>query len=208
MVKKEKPLKIRWRGTKNRIEPRKLFLIQIKLPYCHIILDLGSGSGVYIPYLSKKAKHVVALDIKKGTPTEVTREGYEFVLADARSIPFRNGIFDALWASEIVEHFNCLEPLDELERVTNKTILITMPNPLSPHFKGDPTHILKYSVRGLEKYFKNRSKTTSNKYVIRGLGFDVIPMPKIVKMLTTFATWFIPILSPTIVVIGIKKILE
>jgi len=195
-------------STKKRAEPRKVYLIQNKLPSCYIIFDLGAGSGVYIPYLSQKAKHVVALDINKKDYEEVARKGNEFVLADAKHLPFRNEIFDALWASEIVEHFESLKPLDELERVTKKIILITMPNPLSPHFKRDPTHLLKYSVISLEKYFKKRSKRTSNKYMIRGLGFDEVPIPKIMKLFTMFATWFIPILSPTITVIGVKKDLK
>ncbi|MEM2145330.1 MAG: hypothetical protein QW279_08210, partial [Candidatus Jordarchaeaceae archaeon] len=77
--------------------------------------------------------------------------------------------------------------------------------PLSPHFKEDATHLLKYSVMSLMKYFKNRTKKTSREYAIRGLGFDELPMPKIIKLFTTFATWLIPTISPTIVVIGIKK---
>ncbi|MBS7252126.1 MAG: class I SAM-dependent methyltransferase [Candidatus Freyarchaeota archaeon] len=203
MAKKEKHYRQRWTGTKKEAEPRKLYLIQKKLPHCYIIFDIGTGSGIYIPYLSQKAKHVVALDI--GKKIEVIRKGYEFVLADAKNLPFRNGVCDVLWASEIVEHIESFEALNELERVTNKIILITMPNPLSPHFKMDTTHILKYSVTDLEKYFKNRSKTTSNSYIIRGLGFDEIPIPKILKMLTTFTTWFTPIISPTILVMGLKR---
>lgn len=205
MVKKKKIYKNKWSLIKKGVEPRKIFLIQNRLPYCHFILDVGSGAGIYIPYLSQKAKHIVALDINQKNHLEVSKKDYEFVLADARSLPFRDGIFDALWASEIIEHFESLKCLDELERVTNKTILITVPNPLSPHFKRDPTHILKYSVIGLEKFLKNRSKKSAKKYVIRGLGFDEIPIPKIIKMFTTFATWFIPILSPTIAIIGVTK---
>jgi ubiquinone/menaquinone biosynthesis C-methylase UbiE len=203
MAKKKKSYRERLTSFKKEVEPRKLYLIQTKLPHCYIIFDIGTGLGIYIPYLSRKAKHIVALDISK--TIEITQEGCEFVLADAKNLPFRNRVCDASWASEIVEHIESFEALDEMERVTSKIILITMPNPLSPHFKIDPTHILKYSVPGLKKYFKNRSKTTSNRYVIRGLGFDAIPMPKILKMLTTFATWFIPIVSPTILVVGIKK---
>lgn len=205
MVKTEKPNKIKGRDIKKRAEPRKLYLIQSKLPYCYIIFDLGSGSGSYVPHLLKKAKHVVALDINKKMSRDVIQKGSEFVLADAKNLPFRNGMFDALWASEIIEHFESLKLLDELERVTSKIMLITMPNPLSPHFKKDPTHLLQYSIMSLEKYFKNRSKKSLNKYVIRGLGFDKIPMPRIMKIFTTFVTWFTPILSPTIAVIGVKK---
>lgn len=206
MVKRKKHHKIPSTNIKKRVEPRKVRLIQREVPPCYIIFDLGAGPGVYIPHLLKKAKHVVALDINKKNSTEVAQKGYEIVLADAKNLPFRNEAFDVLWASEIVEHFESLKPLDELERVTSKIILITMPNPLSPHFKRDPTHLLKYSVISLEKYFKKRSKTTPNKYVIRGLGFDEIPIPKSLKLITTLATWFIPVLAPTITVIGIKNI--
>jgi ubiquinone/menaquinone biosynthesis C-methylase UbiE len=206
MVKRKKHHKISPMNIKKRVEPRKMRLIQGKVPHCYIIFDLGAGSGVYIPYLLKKAKHVVALDIDKKNSIEVAQKGYEVVLADAKNIPFRNEAFDVLWASEIVEHFESLKPLDELERVTGKIIIITMPNPLSPHFKRDATHLLKYSVISLEKYFKKRSKKTLTKYVIRGLGFDEIPIPRSLKLFTMLATWFIPVLAPTITVIGIKNI--
>ena len=116
---------------------------------------------------------------------------------------YLRGYFDYTWSSEFLEHLPNLNIVDEIERITTYGIVITLPNPLSPHFKRDDTHILRYSVRGLKKFFKNRKGW---KYKVRGLGFDDIPAPLFVKKMTSMLLWYFPMFSPTVAVIGEREL--
>lgn len=184
------------------VEPRKLDLIRRNVAPCDNLLDLGAGDGGYSPYLARKAKRVVAVDIGRELCETIKQQGFEAVMADAMAIPFKDGTFDCVWGSEIVEHMPSCDIFSEIERVCRRTILVTMPNPVSPHFKRDPTHILKYSVAGLAGHLKQREGETGWRYKIRGLGFYWIPGPNFFKTLTRYATYYLPWLSPTISIIG------
>lgn len=188
--------------TTNQVESRKLHLADRNVPVCENLLDLGAGYGIYLPHLTRKAKRVVAVEANEGLCSAIKELGYEAILADARSLPFRDGAFECVWASEIIEHLPSLDFLAEIERVNRKTIVITMPNPWSPHYKRDPTHILKYSLLSLSKFLRARSKGSDWRYKMRGLGFYWIPGPGFVKRLTMYATYYLPWFSPTIAVVG------
>lgn len=184
------------------VEPRKLDLISRKISPCDNLLDLGAGDGGYLPYLALKAKRVVAVDISRELCSTIKQQGFEAVMADAMAIPFKDDAFECVWGSEIVEHMPSLDIFSEIERVCRRTIVITMPNPVSPHFKRDPTHILRYSVASLARHLKQREDDRGWRYGLRGLGFYWIPGPGLFKSLTRYITYYLPWLSPTISVIG------
>jgi ubiquinone/menaquinone biosynthesis C-methylase UbiE len=184
------------------VEPRKLDLIRRNIPPCDNLLDLGAGDGGYLPYLSRTAKRVVAVDIGRELCETIKQQGFEAVMADAMAIPFKDGAFECVWGSEIVEHMPSFDIFGEIERVCRRTILVTMPNPVSPHFKRDPTHILRYSVAGLARHLNQRKGKTGWRYITRGLGFYWIPGPGFFKTFTRYATYYLPWLSPTISIIG------
>jgi len=186
----------------KQVEKRKLELISRNVPACKNILDLGAGDGAYLPHLAHKAGMVVALEINRDLCSVIKTDGFEVILADARFIPFKSHAFECVWASEIVEHTPSLDIFSEVERVSQGTIVITMPNPLSPHYKRDSTHVLKYSLFSLSRFLKARSKTTDWRYAMRGLGFYWIPAPGFVKKLSAYITYYLPYLSPTIAILG------
>jgi len=109
--------------------------------------------------------------------------------------------FTVIWASEIIEHLPKLDIFNQLENSTTNLIIATLPNPLSPHFKKDPSHILKYSLKSLKFYLEHRKNW---KYQIYGLGFENVPIPKWLKKLSQKLLWHFPLLSPTILVVGRK----
>lgn len=183
------------------VEPRKLDLISRNISSCDDLLDLGAGDGGYLPYLARKAKRVVAVDISRDLCNTMKQRGFEAVMADAMAIPFKDGAFECVWGSEIVEHMPSLDIFGEIERVCRRTIVVTMPNPVSPHFKRDPTHILRYSVASLARYLRSRD-ARGWRYRLRGLGFYWIPGPMWFKALTRHITYYLPWLSPTISVTG------
>jgi len=195
----------RLRKAPDSIEWRKLYLIARCIPTCSHLLDLGSGYGQYVPQLQRKSKRVVAADLDKNRCEIMRDKGFAAIVADAQRLPFADASFDCVWASEIVEHIPCLAIFDELERVSRRLIIATMPNPLSPHYRRDSTHVLKYSVPSLRQFLGARGETTGWRYRVVGLGIDEIAAPVFVKRFTTYLLWYLPWISPTIAVIGHRR---
>ena len=70
------------------------------------ILDLGCGTGQYLPLLSRQGK-VVGLDRATEALSLIARNGSlnpVLVRGDAQRLPFRSRSFDLVWASSILEH--------------------------------------------------------------------------------------------------------
>jgi ubiquinone/menaquinone biosynthesis C-methylase UbiE len=183
-------------------ESRKLELVSRFIPLCDNILDLAAGDGVYLPHLAGRAKLVVAVEINKDLCDVIKDRGYQPIMAHAWFLPFKNDAFDCVWASEIIEHLPTFDTFAEIERVARGNIVITMPNPWSPHYKRDPTHVLRYSLFSLARFLRHRRRGSQWRYRVRGLGFYWIPGPGMFKTLTRYATYYLPWLSPTISVIG------
>ena len=188
--------------TSKQVESRKLELISRSIPPCGRILDLGAGDGAYLPYLARKAERLVAIEIDRELCDLIRADGFEVTLADARFIPFKDNAIDCIWASEIVEHTTSFNMIEEMERVARKIIVITMPNPWSPHYKRDATHVLKYSLFSLSRYLKVRGKDSEWSYKLRGLGFYWVPLPGFAKKLTAYLTYYLPWFSPTVYIVG------
>jgi len=183
-------------------EPRKLDLIRRFVPSCENVLDLAAGDGVYLPHLARKGKRVVALEINRDLCDVIKRRGFQPVMAHAWFLPFREDAFDCVWASEIIEHLPTLDTFGEMERVAKGNIVVTMPNPWSPHYERDPTHVLKYTLFSLAGFLRRRAGYSQWRYRMRGLGFYWIPGPGFFKRLTKYATYYLPWLSPTISITG------
>jgi len=97
------------------------------------------GLDIYMPYILKSRELSVHDD---------------YVLGDARALPFKSSSFDAAVATEILEHLDKsdgLRMIKEMERVTKKKILGTTPNGFLPTYAGpddnpEETHLCGYSV--------------------------------------------------------------
>lgn len=193
--------------SKRDVECRKIFLIDKMISKDNNrILDIGCGNGSYFSTLKNKGNTVIGIDINKTLCRISSKRGYAAVImCDARNLPFKNKVFDCVWASEIIEHFPNLNVMSEIERVTNSKLLITMPNPIFPCYPEDITHILKYSIFSLKKEFEIR-KIDGWNYCIRGLGYrDYLPIFQKLSLLSLIFTWYLPWFAPTITVIGSKK---
>ena len=58
------------------VEPQKLELIGRNIPSCENVLDLAAGDDGYLPYLSPKAKRVIAVDIDRELCKTMKRQGF------------------------------------------------------------------------------------------------------------------------------------
>jgi len=98
----------------------------------NLSLDAGCGWGSY--FKSFKGR-VVGLDIaiaflKAGKERLPTNKEVHFVLGDLRSLPFKEGVFDFVLCSSVLEHLyedGARKAIHELERVTNGRLKSTCP---------------------------------------------------------------------------------
>jgi SAM-dependent methyltransferase len=92
------------------------------LPRQARVLELGCGNGKTFAALLRNSWNTVALDFSK-TAVETSRsqitmhQSGDCILADARSIPFRAGSFDAVFSWHILGHMTELDRLNIAERV-------------------------------------------------------------------------------------------
>ncbi len=142
------------------------------LPEVALALDAGAGGGEYVPHLLLRARRVLALD---NDPVRVAQLRARFrhvknvwvVQGSVDALPFRDGAFDLVWASEVIEHLPTLGSLDEFERVSRRDVVATMPSPTGPYRYIDPTHVLRYSIGGLRRELARRAGWS---YALEGFG--------------------------------------
>ncbi len=126
------------RGLASSIKPNK-------------ILDVGCGEGTTIVKLkqAKIGKTLEGIDnsedalrIGKGL-----YQGISIKSGDIYNLPYRDKSFDLLICTEVLEHLkNPRKALAELRRVSNKYVLLSVPN--------EPFFIMANLLRG--KYLRNR----------------------------------------------------
>jgi ubiquinone/menaquinone biosynthesis C-methylase UbiE len=195
--------------SKRGIEERKKKMLDLFLASGNNnIIDLGCGCANYSSLLAKKSKFVLCIDLSSNLCKITNELGFDVIRADGMHLPLKDKLFDALWASEVIEHLPSLESFGEFERVVKKYVIATTPNPSGPNFKADPTHILKFTISGLKKYLKNRTQWN---YRVIGIGVEWpaapygIKIPKFLVLASFYFTLDLPWTAPTVGIVG-KKI--
>ncbi|MDF0591411.1 class I SAM-dependent methyltransferase [Candidatus Methanocrinis natronophilus] len=92
--------------------------------YCFgSVLDVGCGLANLKNYIDKRKVHkYVGLDVY----------GDIDVHASTYDLPFKDGIFDTVVMSEVLEHLEYpVKALSEIKRVCNSRIILSVPNPYS-----------------------------------------------------------------------------
>lgn len=103
------------------------------------LLEIGYGSGVFLPELFQHTKHLVGLDLHTKTDEVYKMLEHENVKAELHigslfETPFQDGQFDALVCLSVLEH------LTELDKALNEFVRITRPG---------ATLVLGFPVRNL-----------------------------------------------------------
>jgi dolichol-phosphate mannosyltransferase len=90
------------------------------------VLDIGCGSSVIIQSLN----NAVGMDISIGKLRFLRRRGIELVRGSAFALPYRNGAFDCLINSQVIEHIPYDDVLfSEMERVLRPGGLLIIGTP-------------------------------------------------------------------------------
>jgi len=94
-----------------------------------IILDIGTGTGIFLPYILKKIGYngrVIALDIAQKMLLQAQRKGFkgeiDFLCADVENIPLQADTCDAVVCYSSFPHFqDKTRALREMRRVLKKS---------------------------------------------------------------------------------------
>lgn len=101
---------------------RFLYLMRLKICLSTIrkknakwILELGTGSGILLPALSKRGEEIIGLDVVHGMgaiKNLISEEGLlncHLIRADSEFLPFRSNIFDLIVAASVLDHLSTPE---------------------------------------------------------------------------------------------------
>ncbi len=202
---------IKWYYKKNRFAllNRLSIVNQIILKISSkLILDIGTGDGE-IPIRLQSSGNIqgliVGIDISKElikVALKVAKKmGFtnqiQYLIADLENLPFREGIFDALTCTAVLEHafdLNCA--ISEMARVTQKEkyVIITIPNSFYHYIfqilaliglrYKDLVRISNLKIKNVEK-----SMFEHNLNCVYQLNF-VFPIPKFLRIIEKFLLRF------------------
>jgi 2-polyprenyl-3-methyl-5-hydroxy-6-metoxy-1,4-benzoquinol methylase len=176
------------RATKEEIRRLHQAIIKRIPKNAELILDVGCGNGWAAKYFLGKGKKVVSMDISIKNPLKVLKENpvenHAAVVADAYHLPFRKNSFDAIIASEILEHVYdpklFLVKLIEALKPGGRLIITTpynekieyflcvhcnKPTPKNAHLHSfNDTNIINFIPQELVNF---KTDKFSNKYLVR-----------------------------------------
>lgn len=92
------------------------------LPYQEFdsVLDIGTGNGYSAEYFAERGKEVTATVLGEDKWGRPSGGDVEYVQANVESLPFRDGKFDAVWCSHVLEHVRYPGvAFEEVRRVLN-----------------------------------------------------------------------------------------
>jgi SAM-dependent methyltransferase len=156
------------------VDSRMVGIIDRYLVDCSSVLDVACGSGLYGPALRRRVPSVIGVDSDPVLCAAASDRGvYDQVVCDrAQNAGAHLERVDAVFCSEFLEHVGNAERaglLGTLETIASRRVVLTVPNPLSPHFRVDPTHIARYSIYSL---LRTLNASHSFRYRLRALGFS------------------------------------
>lgn len=120
-----RPLPLRHHFAHNHVRS-KLYDTLVDLG-CHrtsSILEVGCGSGEDTIYTSKASENIVGIDVSDIALRTFSNKGFQGILADVKTLPFRSESFDYVVVSGLLHHLvgqgNLTEYLAEFARVTRQ----------------------------------------------------------------------------------------
>ncbi len=111
------------------------------------VLDDGCGRGMYTPFLRRRARFVVGIDVSEDHLRTMVRRygrdgGVRFLRASAEALPFQDSSFDFLLCTEVLEHLrDDRKALGEVARVLAPGGRAIMSVPVPPAPIRDREHV-------------------------------------------------------------------
>jgi SAM-dependent methyltransferase len=189
------------------VDGRMVAVIDRELDGVGSVLDVGCGSGLYGPYLRRRAATVIGIDHDPALCEHAAATGaYDRVICDrVERLLDHVAAVDVVFCSELLEHLPNRElpaVLDVLEAVAGRELIITVPNRLSPHAHMDPTHVLRYRLGSLLRQLNQSRRFV---YTLHPLGFaDAYRRRLWCRPLDAVARR-VALLSPTVLYLGRRR---
>ena len=130
-------------------------------------LEIGCGDGLWTVFLKRHTDGLVSIDLseKRLKIAKELNKDVNFILCDARNLPFKDKSFDSICAIAIIEHLPTYAEhhkfLKEVTRVLKEKGLFLMSTPNRPIYKihsmltgGDPTHFSELNYFQLSSILK------------------------------------------------------
>ena len=142
----------------NREWPIKVAALADALPRDAALVDVGCGTGSILRALRGLGfTDLHGLELSEYAVTRLSNEGIPMSQGTLLNMPFPDGRFDAVIASEVLEHvIRRRRFLRELTRIVkpNGVVLIFVPDDyLGPI--DEPEHVIKYNAESLRKFLSN-----------------------------------------------------
>jgi ubiquinone/menaquinone biosynthesis C-methylase UbiE len=107
------------------------------------VLEIGCGSGMGLPYLARRARHIVGGDYTMGLLREARSHlrDTDLVRMDAQHLPFRDASLDAVLMLEMIYYVADQDAaFAECRRVLRPggALMVCVPNPQRPDFNPSP----------------------------------------------------------------------
>ena len=158
----------------------------------------------YGPFLKDVVPHVYGIDHDPVLCDNARKSGaYDTIVCDhAENSGSHFDAVDAVFCSEFFEHVPDAELshlVAGLEALTRHRMVVTLPNPLSPHYRHDPTHVARYNVYSMRRRLNARSSFT---YRLRPLGFSDFNRAQRWAQVLNPISANVALLSPTVAYIG------
>lgn len=153
-----------WNSFTGIIDKNRINFLQ-KYLEGKFIFDIGCGGGAISSFLEKQGFNVVGIDCSLELIL-YAKQKYaikHLVVADICNLPFRKKIAESTICFDVLEHVDDLKAINELNRITKRTILFSVPQDSHPAIfdsgviffqKEDPSHLRYYTKEGIEILIK------------------------------------------------------
>jgi SAM-dependent methyltransferase len=160
------------------------------------VLDLGCGCGIFTAWLKEAGYDAVGADVSEKALSSARRkhEGIRFLrLNDDGALPFADSSFDAVWASEVLEHVLDVGAfLSEVRRVLKPGGLLILTTPYHGILKNVLVAVLKFDrhfdPEGPHIRFFDRKGLTR---CLDRAGFAPLSWRGIGRLPGLYRTWFV-----------------
>ena len=115
----------RWSGVPAPIMQKILVSMKEALRECHLILDVGSGTGRFAQYFQDDGFTVVGVDLSLSMMAQAREKGVrDLVRADAHRLPFRDQSFDGSIMIHVLHLVHdWVQTIREVGRVTRRIMI-------------------------------------------------------------------------------------
>lgn len=127
------------------------------------VLDIGCSSGDISSALASDSINVFGIDLSPEKIRSANNKGLLSIISDvSENLPFKDSLFDVVFAGEIIEHLNDTDYLlEEIHRVLKKggKLVITVPNTANLENRlrlllGRYPIFVDYSARGTDNHLR------------------------------------------------------